>query len=1360
MATIFRSGYGDWSDMADWYGHAVPTAADDAVFQGNALYAGITGVAQAAGLSLADGSGIGVGQGGTLTVGDGGIALASSAWLQIVGTGTTATTTGTLTLDDASVAVMLGEEGSASDVTLSASALDSRGTIQLHAAGGSHARLLVSGAAGFGTAGVLTGSVLLDGASTIAFGSGQITAIAGDLTLSGAQATITSGEVAGNSALTGLTSLAGTLTLTGLALTLTGDLDVDGALQLGSSDPVASMRATTDLTVAGTLTGNGIVQILGTAANGAATLTVGGLAHTGFVAITGTANAAAMLVDTGAAPATLTGSLLLTDHASVHLASGTIAQIAQGSTVTLSDATSFVSSEADTASNSGLAGLSVVAGALTLNGGGLAITGDLGNSGTIRLNNGSDPDTGAATALAATIAGTLTNSGILSLMADGSYGSGSVGLAVAGIDNTPDGNIMIAGNADTGDTAILAVASAAPAALDGLWQVGANGSVVFASGGIADIVASGQLVLSSASAVFANAADTASNSALSSLASIEGVLAIASGSVVLGGALNNSGGIYLATGSSGPGTAPDTASLSIAGVLTNSGTITIGGDNSAATLTTGGLINTGSLSVTANVAMAINGLLVNDGVMDLTLAQRLDLTGVTALTLGAQASTMLGLAQDGPLVSDTLAIDGGTLTVDAGGVPLNAGDRFTIFSFGAGSANGLFDTFSLSSIGAGIGGYVQHGDLLIGLVYEDHAGRIEMVVAEAPASTADSFATSGGAWEDIAKWTQGAPAFYAQASIAHAAVTLSSDATVSTLALTDGATLGVGVLSDLSVTGALTVGEGTRLTVTGGALASAGTQQVDGHLILTGGAQAFLHGTLYGGGTIALAGSAVLHVEGSVAAGLTIDFGAAGVGDEMILTTPGAFDGTIAGFAPGDTLDLAGIAGAHLVLGAGTQGGTQLLVEDGAGTVLVTLAFEGAYGLSSFTLTQDGAGGSLLSLAGNQPSPLTIGAVSNTVVESGAGVAGIATGTALATATDASFVLTGFTHIGGTVWSEQGTYGTLMLDTATGGLTYTLDNASAATNALSGGAITADRFTIAVTDTHGLTTSQAVSFAITGTNDAPVVADKTQAVAYNGSAAMTAAALLVGASDAEGDALSVVGASGAQHGTLSMDADGTVHYSAFQAYVGADSYQVVVSDSHGATQVETVKVTVSGATTAAATTTPAYVWAGASTTGQVFDVSGDGLGHRLYATGGDDTIHGGNGGDALNGGAGNDIIYGGDGKDTLTGGAGADRVWGGAGADTFVFRPGDMADPALTGGLYDEIMDFSGAGNGYRPGEDMLVFSGFSSAATLTYDVAATQAASDATAHYYTVTDGAWHGDIIVHYTGNAVLQLGDYGFL
>ncbi len=157
--------------------------------------------------------------------------------------------------------VQIGNTGLSANTTLSADAVANTGTIDLYGNGTNQAALKVSGAAGFGTAGVISGQVNLAGDSLVQFGSGALTSIAsgGQLSLNGANAQVQiSGDSANNNALTGLSSNAGTFYLrNGAALTTTTGLNNSDDLLLDyfGGDGGAS------LAVGGTLTNSDYVQI-------------------------------------------------------------------------------------------------------------------------------------------------------------------------------------------------------------------------------------------------------------------------------------------------------------------------------------------------------------------------------------------------------------------------------------------------------------------------------------------------------------------------------------------------------------------------------------------------------------------------------------------------------------------------------------------------------------------------------------------------------------------------------------------------------------------------------------------------------------------------------------------------------------------------------------------------------------------------------------------------------------------------------------------------------------------------------------------------------------------------------------------
>ncbi|MCS5706605.1 VCBS domain-containing protein, partial [Synechococcus sp. FGCU-3] len=166
--------------------------------------------------------------------------------------------------------------------------------------------------------------------------------------------------------------------------------------------------------------------------------------------------------------------------------------------------------------------------------------------------------------------------------------------------------------------------------------------------------------------------------------------------------------------------------------------------------------------------------------------------------------------------------------------------------------------------------------------------------------------------------------------------------------------------------------------------------------------------------------------------------------------------------------------------------------------------------------TQDAAGNAttqslVFSIIGNNDAPvITAGAQSAAIVEAGANGAGTNSATVALALTDADgttpiydntfLTLFGWATSDTITYTKSGTYGSASLNTTTGVVTYTLNNADADTQALSAGASASDNFNITVND--GLTTTtRQVSFAITGSNDAPTSQNVSVAVTENGSRA-------------------------------------------------------------------------------------------------------------------------------------------------------------------------------------------------------------------------------------------------------------------
>jgi Ca2+-binding RTX toxin-like protein len=167
-------------------------------------------------------------------------------------------------------------------------------------------------------------------------------------------------------------------------------------------------------------------------------------------------------------------------------------------------------------------------------------------------------------------------------------------------------------------------------------------------------------------------------------------------------------------------------------------------------------------------------------------------------------------------------------------------------------------------------------------------------------------------------------------------------------------------------------------------------------------------------------------------------------------------------------------------------------------------------------------------------------------------------------------------------------------------------------------------------------------------------------------------------SDPNGDALHAVLVSGPAHGTLTLNADGSLRYTPTEDYVGADSFRYRASDGFQQSAAETVRLTVR-ATCGGVAATKVGTGAADTLTGTAGADVIVGLrgADSIRGLAGNDRVCGGSGSDTISAGSGDDVLIGGSGNDVLHGDLGSDRLFGGAGADVLF---GDAGDDRLDGG--------------------------------------------------------------------------------
>ena len=404
----------DWDDPDNWNPVGVPGVGSDVtIATGRAVASASIGTVN----SITDSSGLRFRSAGTDTVttfldnsGELRVDRKGGAGRTILNIGGTLTNSGSLRIGNATLSV---------PDTVTAASLDNMGgEIRLLGSSANQALLDVTGSAGFGTAGVLSGHVRLTGDSAIEFASGEITSLAAkaQLHLNGNDAFIEDSTALGsNSALTGLASIGANAIFdleNGASVSTTGALANDGSVYLDgySGDGGSS------LTVAGALTNSGGLVIGNRFLSASDKVTAAALDNTGDIfssPATAFFNQALLDVTAGSAGFSAIAGVLSGDVATLRRQRDRVHEradhtIAASSELTLSGNNAFVEDSTALGSNSALAGLAEIAGSLYLvNGASVSTTGALTNSGLL------DVDTYyGVSSSTLSIGGALTNTGI------------------------------------------------------------------------------------------------------------------------------------------------------------------------------------------------------------------------------------------------------------------------------------------------------------------------------------------------------------------------------------------------------------------------------------------------------------------------------------------------------------------------------------------------------------------------------------------------------------------------------------------------------------------------------------------------------------------------------------------------------------------------------------------------------------------------------------------------------------------------------------------------------------------------------------------------------------------------------------
>ena len=581
----------------------------------------------------------------------------------------------------------------------------------------------------------LTGNIYLGGdtgGAILQYASGGITQIGdgasngGDLEIDGANAFDEVGATNSNSALSGLTSIAGNGVLDlrdGASVTTTAGLTVNGGDGRLKVDAYGGNGGGT-VTIGGNLTntsfGNfsdGGVSVGNSSMGAGDLLTVDGT-YTGtgglLVLTGGKSGAAAQMAVTGAVQSTLTGNIAIiggAGGASLRYGGGGITQIGDGASnggdQEIDGANAFDEVGA-TNSNSALTGLTTIAsnGLLDLRDGASVITTSslTVNGGLGRLKVDSYGGNGGSTV---TIGGDLTNTSTGSF-GDGGVEVGNTGMTVSDL-LTVDGALNNSGQVtllggQAGATARLVVSGAVQSTLTGSYAIvsGAGGaSLQYGSGGITQLgdgAGNGADLYLDGATAFAEVGATNSNSALTDLGTIDsnglldlrdGVLLTTAtgltvnggdarlkvdayggsggGNVTIGGELTNTAFGNFNDGGVSVGNTGMTVSdlLTVDGQLQNSGLINILGNNG---------------TTAAEAVVSVDGIVQNSGALNIGTRGELSVTNGNVFVQTAGTTDLSGTlnASGVALQAGLLDVSGGMVT--GGSLAISAGA--TLFGFG------------------------------------------------------------------------------------------------------------------------------------------------------------------------------------------------------------------------------------------------------------------------------------------------------------------------------------------------------------------------------------------------------------------------------------------------------------------------------------------------------------------------------------------------------------------------------------------------------------------------------------------------------------------------------------------------------
>lgn len=379
-----------------------------------------------------------------------------------------------------------------------------------------------------------------------------------------------------------------------------------------------------------------------------------------------------------------------------------------------------------------------------------------------------------------------------------------------------------------------------------------------------------------------------------------------------------------------------------------------------------------------------------------------------------------------------------------------------------------------------------------------------------------------------------------------------------------------------------------------------------------------LFGSLSGSGSVTIDANATLNVNATVSQTITFD----GVGGRLQIDTA-SFDGSVAGFAATDKIDLSSIkydGGTSATYDATTG---DLVVSDAYGHSITVKLTGRDYSDAHFAGSSDGHGGTLITLNADDDTPAFTSAEASPSVNfseldnrSGSSAldpASGGTGTIHFTDIDLTDRPTATITDQAVTWLDQTTQLTFSPDEIAalehaltlqqsgnknnGAIGWTYSVADSSLDFLGEGQIAKVMSTITLDDHQGGTATAEVTVLITGANDAPtlhnvVAGTLTDTAAPDHFAALTGKLAGTDVDAGETATLTYAAVSAAHHatttvaglyGSLTVAADGSYSYvpndatiNALSAGNYADSFTVQTEDAHGAIGAATLTVGVTG----------------------------------------------------------------------------------------------------------------------------------------------------------------------------------------